>query len=115
MEPPAGDLFPRPAPTCPALRAAPARVVPDRLPGFRADRDTAFTRATETGASGPVKDFQLKWATVIEIERRPPLVHRMREARRRLHTLDRVDPGRRAAMGEFLAVHDEARAASGGR
>ncbi|MEV6672703.1 hypothetical protein [Streptomyces sp. NPDC051162] len=110
-EPPAGDLIPRPVLTFPALRTALAHVAPDRLPEFHADRDMVFTRATETGAFGPIKGFQLKWATIIEIERRPALAHRMRQAQRHIHTLDRDDPAWRAAMDEALAVHNEARAA----
>ncbi|MGW1072624.1 hypothetical protein [Streptomyces sp. NPDC002537] len=111
-EPPAGgELIPRPAATFPALRTALARVAPTRLPEFLADRDMVFTKATESGAFGPIKGFQLKWATVIEIERRPDLAHRMRQAQHRIHTLDRDDPEWRAAMDESLAVHNEARAA----
>ncbi|GAA0328107.1 hypothetical protein QZH56_24965 [Streptomyces olivoreticuli] len=105
------DRIPRPALTYPALRAALARVAPDRLPEFHADRDTVFTMATETGAFGPIRGFQLKWATAIEIERRPDLAARMRRAWQRIQTLDRDQPLWRAAMDEALAVHNEARAA----
>lgn len=108
------ELLPRPQLSFPSLRASLARLAPSRVPEMLADRDSLFTKATEIGSFGPIKGFQLKWATIIEIERRPRLSHRMQQAQHAVHTLDKDDPAWRAAMAEVLAIHNEARAAVAG-
>ncbi|MFI1797569.1 hypothetical protein ACH427_09460 [Streptomyces sp. NPDC020379] len=105
------ELIPQPEMTFPALRAALARVAPSRLAEFQADRDSAFTAATQHASFNPIRIFQIKWAAEIEIERRPALAARYRSALDRANTLDRDDPRWRQAMDECLAVHNEARAA----
>ncbi|GHF29036.1 hypothetical protein GCM10010218_07740 [Streptomyces mashuensis] len=106
-----GELVPRPEMTFPALRAALARVASSRLAEFQADRDSAFTAATQHASFRPIRAFQLKWATEIEIERRPALAARYRAALDAANTLDRADPRWRTAMDECMAVREEARAA----
>ncbi|MFF4215168.1 hypothetical protein [Streptomyces nondiastaticus] len=105
------ELFPRPDMTFPALRAALARVAPSRLGEFQADRDSAFTAATQHASFNPIRVFQIKWATEIEIERHPGTAARYRAALDAANTLDRGDPRWRTAMDECMAVRDEARAA----
>ncbi|MEV0278107.1 hypothetical protein AB0I22_17235 [Streptomyces sp. NPDC050610] len=109
-----GELIPRPDKTFPALRAALAQVAPGRLAEMATERDTVFTMATQSNSFGPIAMFQLKWAAIIEIERRPDLVGRLRAAERAAQELDRDDPAWRAAMDEVRAVMDGARAAVAG-
>lgn len=106
-----GDLIPRPATTFPALRTALARLDPARLPEYQADRDQAFTLATRHASFHPIRVFLTKWATEIEIERRPAVAARYHAALNAANTLDGGDPAWRAAMDECLAIHNEARAA----
>ncbi|CAM5638268.1 MULTISPECIES: hypothetical protein [Streptomyces] len=110
-EEPPEELVPRPDLAFPSLRAALARVAPARLPEMLADRDVQFTRATESGSFEPIKGFQLKWATVIEMKRRRDLDQRMEAAQHIIHTLDRDAPEWRAAMDEVRDVYNEARRA----
>ncbi|MBZ4320244.1 hypothetical protein [Streptomyces huiliensis] len=113
-ERPPPALVPRPDTTFPALRAALARVAPSRMAEFLADRDAAFTAATQDGSFQPIRFFQEKWATEVEIERRPLLAARYRAAPAAANGLDRDDPGWRDAMDVCLAVYEEARSAVAG-
>ncbi|MFC5723027.1 hypothetical protein ACFP1Z_22935 [Streptomyces gamaensis] len=108
---PSPELIPRPEMAFPELRAALARVAPSRLAEFQADRDLAFTSATQHGSFRPIRLFQVKWATEIEIERLPRLAARYRAALDAANTLDRHDPKWREAMDDCLAVREEAQAA----
>ncbi|MFK8847764.1 hypothetical protein [Streptomyces sp. Ac-502] len=105
------ELVPRPDLSFPSLRTALSRVAPAQVPEMLADRDVQFTRATEAGSFEPIKGFQLKWATVIEVKRRRDLDQRMEAAQHLVHTLDRDDPKWRAAMDEVRDVYNEARRA----
>ncbi|MEU2869884.1 hypothetical protein ABZ769_11855 [Streptomyces olivoreticuli] len=105
-----GALIPRPEKTYPALRAALARVAPSRLAEMATERDTVFTMATQSNSFGPIAMFQLKWATVIEIERHPETARRLHAAEHAAQTLDREDPAWRAAMTEIRQIMDTARA-----
>ncbi|GAA3066099.1 hypothetical protein FHS39_001710 [Streptomyces olivoverticillatus] len=111
---PAEEIIPRPEMNFAALRVALARVAPVRMPEFLADRDVLFNQATAEQSFSPIRGFLVKWATEIEILRRPALSHRMDEAQRAIHTLDRENPAWRAAMDEALAVHNQAQAAVAG-
>ncbi|MFI1255660.1 hypothetical protein ACH4U6_18040 [Streptomyces netropsis] len=105
-----GALIPRPEKTFPALRAALAQVAPSRLAEMTTERDTVFTMATQSNSFGPIAMFQLKWATVIEIERFPDVARRLRAAEYAAQTLDREDPAWRAAMDDIRQIMDGARA-----
>ncbi|MFI9722841.1 hypothetical protein ACIHFE_24815 [Streptomyces sp. NPDC052396] len=105
------ELIPRPEPTFPALRTALAKIASSRLAEFQADRDMAFTAATQHASFTPIRAFQLKWATEIEILRRPGLAARYQAALDAANSLDRDDPRWREAMDTCMAVHNEARAA----
>ncbi|MCD9141988.1 hypothetical protein [Streptomyces albireticuli] len=108
---PAEEIIPRPEMNFAALRVALARVAPARMAEFLADRDVLFNQATAEQSFSPIRGFLIKWATEIEILRVPALAQRMNHAQREIHTLDRDDPAWRAAMGEALAVHNEAETA----
>ncbi|MFF7023806.1 hypothetical protein D7231_19645 [Streptomyces klenkii] len=105
-----GALIPRPEKTFPALRAALAQVAPSRLAEMATERDTVFTMATQTNSLGPIAMFQLKWATVIEVERFPEVARRLHAAERAAQSLDRDDPAWRAAMDGIREIMDTARA-----
>ncbi|KOG90846.1 hypothetical protein [Streptomyces varsoviensis] len=105
-----GELIPRPDTTFPALRAALARVAPSRLAEMTTERDTVFTMATQSNSFGPIAMFQLKWAAIIEIERRPDLARRLHSAERTAQDLPRDAPAWQAAMDEIKAVMNLARA-----
>jgi hypothetical protein len=105
-----GALIPRPDKTFPALRAALAQVAPSRLAEMTSERDTVFTMATQPNSFGPIAMFQLKWATVIEIERFPDVARRLHAAERAAQTLNREDPEWQAAMDEIREIMQAARA-----
>ncbi|MDT3399076.1 hypothetical protein RKE29_20915 [Streptomyces sp. B1866] len=105
-----GELVPRPRKTYPALRAALAQVAPSRLAEMATERDTVFTMATQSNSFGPIAMFQLKWATVIEVERFPEVSRRLHAAEQAVQTLDKDDPAWRAAMDEIRTIMDTARA-----
>jgi hypothetical protein len=104
-----GPVIPRPEKTFPALRAALAQVAPSRVPEMTAERDTVFTMATQHNSFGPIAMFQLKWATVIEVERFPAVARRLHAAEHAAQsaedqaTLDR-------ALAEIQAIMNHARA-----
>ncbi|MCQ4046417.1 hypothetical protein ACFOSC_17795 [Streptantibioticus rubrisoli] len=106
---PDGPLIPRPEKTFPALRAALAQVAPSRLPEMTAERDTVFTMATQHNSFGPIAMFQLKWATVIEIERFPGIAqrfHAAEQAAQGAEDREALDH----AMCEIREIMDHARA-----
>ena len=105
-----GALIPRPEKTFPALRAALAQVAPSRLAEMTSERDTVFTMATQSNSFGPIAMFQLKWATVIEVERFPDVSRRLRAAEHAAQTLDKEHVGWQAAMDEIRDIMQTARA-----
>ncbi|MFI1331037.1 hypothetical protein ACH4U7_13030 [Streptomyces sp. NPDC020845] len=105
-----GALIPRPEKTFPALRAALAQVAPSRLAEMTPERDTVFTMATQSNTFGPIAMFQLKWATVIEVERFPDVARRLHAAERAAQTLDKEDPKWQAAVDEIRGIMQAARA-----
>ncbi|MEU1903088.1 hypothetical protein [Streptomyces hygroscopicus] len=105
-----GALIRRPEKTFPALRAALAQVAPSRLAEMTSERDTVFTMATQSNSFGPIAMFQLKWATVIEIERFPDVARRIHAAEHAAQTLDKEDPKWQAAMDEIRDIMQTARA-----
>ncbi|TVL89128.1 hypothetical protein [Streptomyces sp. SAJ15] len=111
-EPPTGDLIPRPERTPEALRTALARIAPHRLAEMERQKNEAFSLAAEHNALGPIHQWLSIWAAEVEVERRPDLSGRRRNAEHAVHTLDKDDPAWRAAMDELRAVLDEARDAS---
>lgn len=102
-------LVPRPEATFPALRGALARLAPDRVADFHADRDHVSALATTSNSAAPIHGFLLKWATEVEILRRPALAARYQAALDAANSHNRDAPRWRTAMDDCLAVHDEAR------
>ncbi|MGW3571945.1 hypothetical protein ACWDSL_50145 [Streptomyces sp. NPDC000941] len=107
-----GVPFPRPERTPEALRIALARIAPDRLGEMERQKNEAFALAAEHDNLGPIRQWLTIWAAEVEVERRPDLAARRREAERTAHTLGKDAPAWRAAMDEILAVLNEARAAT---
>ncbi len=87
----------RPDRTISALRQALARVAPSKLPLMESERDEVLTLAAETQSVGPVNGFLLRWATAVEIERRPATARRLREAERLVRTTTDEETMRAAA------------------
>ncbi|GAA2342587.1 hypothetical protein [Streptomyces violaceusniger] len=61
---------------------------------------------------GPIRQWLTIRAGEVEIERRPDLAARRRNAEHAVHTLGKDDPAWRAAVAELVAVVDEAREAT---
>ncbi|GAA1923256.1 hypothetical protein [Streptantibioticus ferralitis] len=104
-----GPTIPRPEKTFTALHAALAQVAPSRLPEMTAERDTVFTMATQHNSFGSIAMFQLKWATVIEVERLPAVARRLHAAEQAAQNAE----DREAldhAMREIREIMDHARA-----
>lgn len=112
VEPPAGSPIPRPERTPESLRLALARVAPHRLGEMETQKNEAFALAAEHNNLGPIHQWLTIWAGEVEIERRPDLTARRRNAEHAIHTLDRDAPAWRSAMKELLAVVNEAREAT---
>jgi hypothetical protein len=74
------------------------------------ERDTVFTMAAQSNSFGPIAMFQLKWATVIEVERFPDAARRLHAAERAAQTLNREDPEWQAAMAEIREIMQAASA-----
>ena len=92
-----------------ALRAALAQVAPSRLVEMTSERGAVLAMATGSNSFGPITIFQLKWATVIEIERSPDVARRMHAAEHAAQTLDKERPEWRAAMDEIREIMQAAR------
>ncbi|MFF4156777.1 hypothetical protein [Streptomyces sp. NPDC001678] len=108
-----GELIARPERTPDALRMALARLAPHRLADMEKQKNEAFQIAAQTNSLGPIQGWLTIWAGEVEVERRPDLMARRREAEGVVQTRDRDDPEWRAAMDEILAVLREARGAAG--
>ncbi|MGY0058936.1 hypothetical protein ACWY4P_20680 [Streptomyces sp. LZ34] len=92
------------------LRAALTQVAPSRLAEMTSERDAVFAMAAESNSFGPIAMFQLKWATLIEIERSSDRARRLRAAEHAAQTLDKGDPKWQAAMDEIRKIMQVARA-----
>ncbi|WP_436791622.1 hypothetical protein [Yinghuangia sp. YIM S10712] len=106
-----GEL-PRPERSPDALRLALARLAPHRLAEMERQKNEAFQLAAQAGSLGPIRGWLTIWAGEVEIERRPDLLARRREAEHALQTLDRRDPAWAAAREALLTVLAEAREAT---
>ncbi|MFK0258446.1 DUF6247 family protein [Streptomyces sp. NPDC090445] len=77
-DPAPGGSGPQPAATAEDLRAALARLAPDAVPTFDAERATAVARAREQVSSAPMRRFLRQWALYVAIERHPDQAARLR-------------------------------------
>ncbi|AZM93886.1 DUF6247 family protein [Streptomyces sp. W1SF4] len=73
-----GTPGPQPPATAEDLRAALARLAPDAVPTFDAERATAVARAREQVSSAPMRRFLRQWALYVAIERHPDQAARLR-------------------------------------
>jgi hypothetical protein len=104
-----GELIPRPEKTPDALRIALARIAPHRLPEMERQKNKAFALAAEHNTLGPIHGWLSIWAREVEIERRPDLSARRRNAEAAVqNTNNKEDPAFRPAMDELHAVETEA-------
>lgn len=106
---PNAELIPRPARSPQSLRVAIARIAPHRLAEMEKQKDEAFALAAEHNTLAPIHQWLTVWAGEAEIERRPDLTWRRRNAEHACQTLDRDDPAWRTAADELRAVVNEAR------
>ncbi|MER7787531.1 hypothetical protein [Streptomyces sp. NPDC097640] len=74
------------------------------------EQDAIFAMAAESNSFAPIAMFQLKWATVIEIQRSPGVARRLRAAEDAAQSLDKDHPKWRAVMGEICKIMQAARA-----
>ncbi|MFI5987180.1 DUF6247 family protein [Streptomyces sp. NPDC051555] len=111
-EQPHGGSVPQPAATAEDLRATLARIAPEAVPTFDAERATAITRAREQVSSAPVRRFLRQWALYVAIERHPDTAARLRRLEdRAAHITDRDEA--RAIASEIGRILDKAAAEAG--
>lgn len=77
-EPASGPSGPQPPATAEDIRAALARLAPDAVPTFDAERATAVARAREQVSSAPMRRFLRQWALYVALERHPDQAARLR-------------------------------------
>ncbi|GHH33938.1 DUF6247 family protein [Streptomyces candidus] len=77
-----GPLIPMPAATREALREAVRHPRPLNLTQFDRELGEAFDQAVQTGSIGWMRNFLLKWATFVAVERHPGRAAALREAER---------------------------------
>ncbi|KIF04682.1 hypothetical protein PL81_17340 [Streptomyces sp. RSD-27] len=73
-----GPAGPQPPAAAEDLRAALARLAPDAVATFDAERATAVARAREQVSSAPMRRFLRQWALYVAIERHPDEAARLR-------------------------------------
>ena len=84
-------------------------MAPHRLAEMEQQKNEAFSLAAQHESLGPIHSRLIIWAGEVEIERRPDLAARRRNAEYAANTLDRSDPAWHTAMDEVLSVLNEAR------
>ncbi|MFD4245005.1 hypothetical protein ACFWP3_25965 [Streptomyces sp. NPDC058525] len=108
-EPSPGGSVPQPAATAEDLRAALARIAPDAVPTFDAERATAVARAREQFSAAPMRRFLRQWALYVAIERHPYLAALLRSLEARAARV--TDPAEaRAIAAEIGHILDKAAA-----
>ncbi|MEV7618158.1 DUF6247 family protein [Streptomyces sp. NPDC089799] len=109
---PAGASGPQPAATAEDLRAALARLAPEAVPTFDAERAAAVARAREQVSSAPMRRFLRQWALYVAIERHPAQAARLRVLEGQAATA--TTPGQaRAIAAEIGRILDKAAAEAG--
>ncbi|GHC48472.1 DUF6247 family protein [Streptomyces flavofungini] len=99
-------VSPQPASTPEDLRAALARLAPDALPTFDAERADALRLAREQVSAAPMRRFVGQWAVYVAVERHPERAARLRALEARAATTESVDEARAIAaeIGSILDV-----------
>ncbi|MET9608880.1 DUF6247 family protein [Streptomyces sp. NPDC006512] len=107
-----GTGLPQPAMTAEDLRAALARVAPEAVPTFDAERTAALALARDRVSSAPVRRFLRQWALYVAVERHPAQAARLRALEDRAAHVTDVDEAR-ALAAEIGLILDKAAAESG--
>ncbi|MFD7628942.1 DUF6247 family protein [Streptomyces sp. NPDC059851] len=111
-EHPSEPAGPQPPATAEDLRAVLARLAPDAVPTFDAERATAVARAREQVSSAPMRRFLRQWALYVAIERHPDQAARLRALEER--AAHAATPAEAAAIAaEIGRILDEAAAEAG--
>ncbi|MGH4034646.1 DUF6247 family protein [Actinomycetota bacterium Odt1-20B] len=100
-----GDsVAPQPASTPEDLRAALARLAPDALPTFDAERAAALRMARDQVSAAPMRRFVGQWAVYVAVERHPERAARLRALEARAATTESLDEARSLAseIGRIL-------------
>ncbi|WP_414169389.1 hypothetical protein ACMATS_27230 [Streptoverticillium reticulum] len=106
------EPIPRPDRTPEAVRAALARVAPHRLAEMERSKEEALAVALQDGKIGHLQHWLVWWAAQVEIERRPDLSARQRDALEAVHNSSgKDDPTFRRGIDELDAVLEEAKQA----
>ncbi|MFF4405767.1 hypothetical protein ACFY2W_32930 [Streptomyces sp. NPDC001262] len=104
--------IPRPDRTPEAVRAALSRVAPHRLAEMERSKEEALAVALQDGKIGHLQHWLVWWAAQVEIERRPDLSARQRDALEAVHnSSSKDDPMFRRGIDELNAVLEEAKQA----
>ncbi|MFE3764280.1 hypothetical protein ACFXPI_21275 [Streptomyces sp. NPDC059104] len=111
-ERPDGGGVPQPAATVEELRTALARIAPDAVATFDAERAAAVARARQDVSSAPMRRFLRQWALHVAIERHPDLAARLRHLEARAAYVTDVEEGRMIAA-EIGRILDKAAAEAG--
>ncbi|MET8750316.1 hypothetical protein ABZW32_09540 [Streptomyces sp. NPDC004667] len=111
-ERPDGGGVPQPAATVEELRTALARIAPDAVATFDAERAAAVARARQDVSSAPMRRFLRQWALHVAIERHPDLAARLPHLEARAAYVTDVEEGRMIAA-EIGRILDKAAAEAG--
>ncbi|SNT44564.1 DUF6247 family protein [Actinacidiphila glaucinigra] len=88
---------PQPSTTAEELRAALARIAPEAVPTFDAERAAAMAQARSEVSSAPVRRFLGQWALQVAIERHPEQAARLRHLEARAAVVEDPDEARTVA------------------
>ncbi|MEV2213046.1 DUF6247 family protein [Streptomyces sp. NPDC050997] len=72
------SVAPQPAGIPEDLRASLAKLAPDALPSFDAERSVALQQAREQVSAAPMRRFVGQWAVYVALERHPERAARLR-------------------------------------
>lgn len=103
---------PQSAATPEELRATLARLAPDAVATFDAERAAAVARARAEVSAAPMRRFLRQWALTVAIERHPDLAARLRRLEALAGHVTDVEEGRMIAT-EIGRILDKAAAEAG--
>ncbi|MCJ0872622.1 hypothetical protein [Streptomyces sp. AP-93] len=109
---PSGSAVPQPAATAEELRATLARIAPDAVATFDAERAAAVARARDEVSSAPMRRFLRQWALHVAIERHPEQASRLRHLEARAALVSHPEEAR-AIVAEIGRILDRATAEAG--
>lgn len=100
-------LIPQPGGTAEELREALARIAPETLETFDAERAAALAAARQQVDAAPVRRFLGQWAVNVAIARHPDRAARLRELEARAETVEDLTEARTIAA-EVGRIQDAA-------